>query len=71
MGVTVEIEVGEIGNRLGRTVGGHLACSDQASETLSHFHIRQVGRVELVPVSKKAGLDPGAKRSLQQKFEEG
>ena len=26
--------------------------------------------MELVPVSKEAGLDPGAKRSLQQKFEE-
>ena len=27
--------------------------------------------MELVPISKEAGLDSGAKRSLQQKFEEG
>ena len=26
--------------------------------------------MELVPISKQAGLDPDAKRSLQQKFEE-
>ena len=27
--------------------------------------------MELVPVSKETGLDPGAKRSLEQKLEEG
>ena len=39
--------------------------------SLSYFNVRQVGRMELVLVAKKTGLDPGAKRSLQQKFEEG
>ena len=70
MGVTVEIEVGEIGNRVGRSVMRHLAGPDEASEALSHFNVCKVGRMDLVPVSKEAGLDPGAKRSLQQKFEE-
>jgi hypothetical protein len=27
--------------------------------------------MKLVLISKKAGLDPGAKRGLQEKFEEG
>ena len=43
MGVTVEIEVGEIGNRVGRSVMRHLAGPDEASETLSHFDVCQVG----------------------------
>ena len=69
--MTMEIEVGEIRNRLGRAVSRHLACSYKATEALSHFHVHEVRRVELVLVSKQASLDPRAKRSLQQKFEQG
>lgn len=47
----VEIEVG---NRFGRAVRSHLACPYEASEALSHFNFRQVGRMEFVLVSKKA-----------------
>ena len=71
MGVTVEIEVGEIRNRFGRAVGRHLACAHETSQTLSHFDVRQVWRMEIVPLSKETGLDPGAKRSLQEKFQQG
>ena len=42
MGMTVEIEVGEIRNRLGRPVRRHLACPYEASEALSHFNVCQV-----------------------------
>ena len=43
MGVTVEIEVGEIRNRLSRSVRRHLACAYETAEALSHFNVRQVG----------------------------
>ena len=42
MGMTVEIEVGEIRNRLGRPVRRHLACPYEATEALSHFNVCQV-----------------------------
>ena len=69
MGVTVEIEVGEVRNRFDRAVRLHLASPYEASEALSHFNIRQVRRMELVLVSKKTGLDSGAQRGLQEKFQ--
>jgi hypothetical protein len=53
MGVAVEIEVGEIRDRLGRAVSRHLAGPYQPSQTLCHFNVHQVGRMELVRVSKK------------------
>ena len=55
MGVTVEIEVGEIGNRLGRSVRRHLAGPYEASQALGHFNVRQVGRMELVTVTPLHG----------------
>ena len=39
MGVTVEIEVGEIRDRFGRAVSRHLACPYEPSETLGYFHM--------------------------------
>ncbi len=71
MGVTVEIEVGEIRDRLGRAVSRHVACPYEPSETLGHFNVHQVGRMELVLVSKEASLDPSAKRGLQEKLQQG
>ena len=62
MGVTVKIEIGEIHQRVGRSVADHLTRPDKASEALSHFNVRQVGRMELVVVAKKTGLDAGAGR---------
>ena len=71
MGMTVEIEVGEIGDRLGRAVSRHLACPYEPSETLGHFNVHQVGRMELVLVSKEARLDPSANRCLQEELQQG
>jgi hypothetical protein len=64
MGVTVKIEVGEIRDRVRRSVGRHLACAYEASEALSYFNVRKVRRMELVLVSKKTRLDSDAKWSL-------
>jgi hypothetical protein len=69
MGVTVEIEVGEIRDRLGRAVSRHLACPYEPPQTLGYFNVHQVGRMEVILVSKEARLDPGAKRGLQEKFQ--
>lgn len=60
MGVAVEVEVSEIGNRVGRAVRRHLACPYEAPKALSHFNVQKVRRMELVLVSKKAGLHSGA-----------
>src|SRR6476469_239874 len=58
MGVTVEVEVDEILDRLGRTGLGHVARSNESSEGLRHFDVEQMGRMELVLVLKETGLDP-------------
>jgi hypothetical protein len=71
MGVTVEIELGEIRDGLGRTVSRHLACPYEPSETLRHFNVHQMGRMELVIVLKKAHLNPTANRRLQEELEQG
>ena len=71
MGVTVEIEVCEIRDRFGRAVSRHLACPHEPSETLSHFNVHQVGRMELVLVSKEARLDASADRCLQEELQQG
>jgi hypothetical protein len=67
----VEIEVSEIGNRFGRAVGRHFTCTDETSEALCDVNIDQVGRMQLVLISKKACLDPRAERCLQEKFQQG
>ena len=71
MRVTMEVEIGEIRNCFGRAGRWHLASPHEAPETLSHFHVRQVWRMELVAVSKETGFDSGAKRGLQEKLEQG
>jgi hypothetical protein len=69
MGVTVEVEVDQVVDRVGRTIRWHFARSNEASETLRHFDVDQMGRMELVPVSKQARLDPSAERRLQEELE--
>src|SRR5512133_1004730 len=70
MRVTQEIEVGQIRNRVRRPARWHLACAYETSEALRHLDVREVGRVKLVLISKETGLDPGAKRSLEQKLQQ-
>ena len=70
MGVAVEIEVREIRNRFGGAVGGHLTRTHEAPEALRHFNVHQVGRMQLVLVSKEARLDAGAERCLQEKLQQ-
>ena len=71
MGVAVKIEVGEIRNRFGRALRGHLARAYEASQALSDFYVREVRRMKLVLISKETSLDSGAKRGLQEEFQEG
>ena len=42
VGMTVEIEIGQIRNRLGRPLRGHLACPYESTESLRHFNVCQV-----------------------------
>ena len=71
MWVPVEIEIGEIGNRVERPALGHLAGPDETSEPLDHFNVCQVRCMELVLVPEETRLDSRTQRSLQQEFEEG
>ena len=68
MRVTTEVEVGEIRDRVGRATRRHLARPDEPSETLSHFNVHQVRRMELVFLPKKARLDASANRRLQEEL---
>jgi hypothetical protein len=69
VGVTVEIEVSEIRNRLVGTAGGDLTAPHETSEALNDLHVEQVRRMELVLVAKETGLDSTATRRLQQKLQ--
>ena len=71
VGVTVEIEVGEIGNRFVGTAGGDLTGPHETPEALNDLHVHEVRRMELVFVAKETGLDSTAKGSLQQKLQHG
>ena len=42
VGMTVEIEIGQIRNRLGRPVRRHLACPYESTEALRHLNVCQV-----------------------------
>jgi hypothetical protein len=64
VGVTVQIEVGEIGNRFVGTAGGNLTGPHETSEALNDFHVDEVRRMQLVEVAKETGLDSMAQRSL-------
>lgn len=67
--MTVEIEVSEIRNRFGRTVGGHLTLTYETAEALSHLDVHEMWRVQFVLISKKTGLYPGTQRCLQKELQ--
>ena len=71
MRVAMEIEVGEVRNRLGGASGRHLAHSHEAPQGLNDFDVREMGRMKFVPVVEDAGFDPSAERSLQEKLQQG
>jgi len=70
MGVAVEVEVDKVLDRFGRAIRGHFTRSNEASEALRHLDVDQMGRMELVLVSKEARLDPSAERRLQEEFQQ-
>ena len=71
VGVTVEVEVGDIGNRFVSTAGGDLTGPHETPERLNDLDVDEVRCMELVLVAKETGLDSTAQRSLQQKLEQG
>ena len=69
MGVTVDVELCQVHHRFGRTAGRDFARPDETPETLNDLHVDKVRRVEFVVVAKETGLDPHAKRRLQEKLQ--
>jgi len=70
MGVTVDIEVGEILNRFVGTGRRYLARPHEAPERLNDLDVHEVRHMKFVAVAKDAGLDSGATRSLQEKLQQ-
>ena len=70
VGVTVEIEVDQILDRVGSTGRRHLARSNESPKGLRHFDIDQMWRMKVVRVSKQTRLDPPAQRRLQEEFQQ-
>ena len=70
MAVTMEIEVAEIRNRFAGTGGRDFTGAHETSEALNDLDVQEMRRVELVPVTKKAGLYACAARGLQEKLQQ-
>jgi hypothetical protein len=69
VGMAVEIEICEIGDRLCGAVGRQLTRPDESSETPSDFNVHQMRRVEVVLFSKEARLNPNAQRRLEKELQ--
>ena len=69
MGVTMEIEVAEIGNGFIGSAGGDLSAPYKTTEALSDLDVRQVRRVQFVVFSKESGLDSRAQGGLQEELQ--
>jgi hypothetical protein len=70
VGVTMEIEVGEIRNRFLGTAGRDFTGPHETSKTLSYLDVQKVWRVQFVLLAEEAGLDSCAKRGLQKKLQQ-
>ena len=70
MGVTVNLEVGEIVDRFARAGGRYLARPHEAPESLHDLDVHEVRHMKFVAVAKDAGLDSGPTRRLQEKLQQ-
>jgi hypothetical protein len=68
VGVTVEVEVGEIRDRFLGATGPDLARPNEASEALKHLDVHQVGRMKLVLVAEEPGFHSFAQCGLKEKL---
>ena len=68
MGVTTEVEAGEVFDGLPGSVGADLTHPHEAPEGLNDLHIDQVRSMEFISANKEAGLDACAQRRLQEKL---
>jgi hypothetical protein len=71
VGMTMEIDVCEIGNRFPGTASRQFAGPHKSAEPLNHFDIHEMRRMDLFRVAKEPGFDPRANRSLQEKLQQG
>jgi hypothetical protein len=60
VGVTVEIEIRQIRDRVVGTPGGDFTRPHETSKALYHLDVDEVRCMELVPVAKEAGFDADA-----------
>jgi hypothetical protein len=60
--VTMEIEIGEVGDRLFGTRGGDFTGPHQTSKPLRDLDVQEVWRVQFLVLAEEAGLDACAKR---------
>ena len=67
--VTIEVEVGEVRDRISSAIRSNLAGPDETPEGLSHLEIEQVGRMDILGVAKQPRLDARAERRLQEEFQ--
>jgi hypothetical protein len=70
MGMTVQIEVGEIVNRFVGTAGRYLTAAHETSEALCYLDVHKVRHVQFVLRAKEAGLNSLATRSLQEQLQQ-
>ncbi len=70
MGMTMEIEVGEIRNRFVGTTGRQFSGPHETPQALNHLDVQKVRRVEFVTVSKEAGFHSYATLGLEQKLQQ-
>ncbi len=71
MGVTMEVEVGEVRNRFSGTARSDLTRPREASKGLNHLDVDEVRSMEFVSVAKETGLDSRANRGLQEELQQG
>lgn len=71
MGVTVEVEIGEIGDRSLGATGGDFACPHETPQGLNDFDVHEVRRMEFVLLAKEAIFHSDPNWSLQEKLQEG
>lgn len=67
----MKIQIDQILDRPPGSGGRHFARPHEAPEALNYFDIDQVRYVELGLVAEETSLDSGAKRRLEEKFQQG
>lgn len=70
VGMTMEVEIGEISKRFGGTPGTHLVRAHEPPQGLDDLHVDQMRRMEFLGVAEEPGLYASANRGLQQELKQ-